>query len=86
MGRAPGILHGFLEFLLKHNADLLTGGDANRTRIRKLAKFLNMHGGVCILDCLSKSQVMDLLETEYAQIKALEAAAESEPSPAVVPA
>ena len=86
MGRAPGILHGFLEFLLKHNADLLTGGDANRTRIRKLAKFLNMHGVVCILDCLSKSQVMDLLETEYAQIKALEAAAESEPSPAVVPA
>jgi hypothetical protein len=73
MGRAPAILHGFLEFLLKHNTELLIGGDANRTRIRKLAKFLNMHGGVCILDCLSKAEVMSLLETEYAQIKALEA-------------
>jgi hypothetical protein len=76
LGRAPAVLHGFLEFLLKHNSELLTGGDANRARIRKLAKFLNMHGGVCILDCLSKAEVMDLLEREYAQIAALEAASE----------
>ncbi len=74
MGRAPGVLHGFLEFLLNHNAELLTGGDLNRARIRQLAKFLNMHGGVCLLDALSKAQVMDLLEAEFGQIKTLESA------------
>lgn len=74
MGRAPAVLHGFLEFLLKYNTELLTGGDANRARIRMLAKFLNMHGGVCILDCLSKAEVMDLLDAEYGQIKAMKAA------------
>jgi hypothetical protein len=73
MGRAHAVLHGFLEFLLKHNTELLTGGDSNRARIRKLAKFLNMHGGLCILDCLSKAEVMNLLEAEFAQIQQLEA-------------
>jgi hypothetical protein len=68
LGRAPGVLTGFLEFLLKHQAELLTGGEVNRTRIRTLAKFLNMHGGVCILDCLTKAQVIDLLEQQYAII------------------
>lgn len=77
MGRAPSVLHGFLEFLLKYRTELLTRGDLKRVRIRKLAKFLNMHGGVCILDSLSKDAVMDLLETEFVQIKALEGATEA---------
>jgi hypothetical protein len=66
LGRDPDVLHGFLEFLLKQNSEILTGGDANRARIRRLAKFLNMHGGVCILDWLAKSELLSLLEREYA--------------------
>jgi hypothetical protein len=53
IGRAPIVLMGFLEFL-NRNKELLAGGDENRIRIRRLAKFLNMHGGVCILDSLSQ--------------------------------
>jgi hypothetical protein len=74
MGRAPAVLHGFLEFLLKHNGEILTGGNANRTRIRTLAKFLNMQGGICVLDCLTKDEVVSRLEVEYNQIKAWEVA------------
>jgi len=67
IGRAPAVLMGFLEFLNRHKELLLAGGDENRTRIRRLAKFLNMHGGVCILDSLSQPQIMELLEAELAR-------------------
>jgi hypothetical protein len=50
-----------------------------------LAKFLNMHGGICILDCLSKTAVMDLLEVEYAQIRSIEATS-AEPTVEAAPA
>lgn len=70
IGRAPAVLMGFLEFLNRNKDVLLTGGDENRIRIRRLAKFLNMHGGVCILDSLSQPQIMALLETEFARILA----------------
>ena len=72
MGRAPTIIQGFLEFLLANREVLLTGGDKNRARIRKLAKFLNMYGGVCILDCLSKGDITKLLEIEFSRIVAAE--------------
>jgi hypothetical protein len=68
MGRASNIIKGFLEFLLRNRETLLTGGDKNRTRIRRLAKHLNMYGGVCILDLLTKAEVMDLLTKELARI------------------
>ncbi|HET7625999.1 MAG TPA: DUF6339 family protein [Verrucomicrobiae bacterium] len=70
IGRAPAVLIGFLEFLNRNKDVLLTGGDENRLRIRKLAKFLNMHGGVCILDSLTQPQIMALLETEFVRILA----------------
>jgi len=70
IGRAPAVLIGFLEFLNRNKELLLTGGDENRVRIRKLAKFLNMHGGVCILDSLSQPQIMALLDSELARILA----------------
>ena len=70
LGRAPAVLSGFLEFLNRHKDLLLTGGDENRIRIRRLAKFLNMHGGVCILDSLTQAQIMGLLEAELARILA----------------
>jgi hypothetical protein len=68
IGRAPSVLMGFLEFLNRNKELLLTGGDENRIRIRRFAKFLNMYGGVCILDSLSQPQIMALLEAELARI------------------
>ena len=68
IGRAPTILHGFLEFLNRHKEDLLVGGNENRLRIRQLAKFLNMYGGVSILDYLSEPQIIEMLEAEYSNI------------------
>jgi hypothetical protein len=32
-----------------------------------------MHGGVCILDCLSKADIMELLEKQYERMLELEA-------------
>jgi len=78
LGRAPNIIRGFLEFLLRNSATLLSGGNANRKRIRRLAKFLNMHGGVCILDCLSQGEIMDLLAKEMSRIMTSEAVASTE--------
>jgi hypothetical protein len=68
LGRAPSVILGFLEFLRRNKDSLLTGGDENRVRIRKLAKLLNMHGGVCILDCLSQAQIMNFLDAEFARM------------------
>jgi hypothetical protein len=61
MGRSSVILISFLEFLLENNSLLLSGGDLNRQRIRNLAKSLNMQGGICVLDCLQKNYLKDLL-------------------------
>jgi hypothetical protein len=70
MGRSPVILTGFLEFLLQNKGQLLTGGDRNRDRIRKLAKGLNLYGGVCILDSLSQMDILKILGTEFQRILA----------------
>jgi hypothetical protein len=69
LGRAPCVLIGFLEFLLIHK-ELLTGGNANREAIRKLSRFLNLYGGVCLLDTLSKERIMYLLQHEYDRFSA----------------
>lgn len=73
MGRAPNIIKGFLEFLLQNRETLLTGGNVNRARIRRLAKHLNMYGGVSVLDLLSQGEVMDLLNSELTRIMEAEA-------------
>jgi len=78
IGRANNIIRGFLEFLLRNRSILLTGGDKNRTRIRRLAKHLNMHGGVCVLDLLSHSEVMDLLDKELSRMLQVEPSATAE--------
>jgi hypothetical protein len=72
MGRGPEILTGFLEFLLQNRQELLTGENKNRDRIRSLAKFLNMYGGVCLLDCLSETDIIRVLSSELARILANE--------------
>ena len=66
--RSHVVLHAFLEFLMKHKAILLAGGNKNRAQIRCLAKFLNWHGGVCLLDFLGKNEIVVLLEGEFLRI------------------
>lgn len=68
MGRASNIIRGFLEFLLRNSDTLLARGNKNRDRIRRLAKHLNMYGGVSVLDLFSQGEVMDLLNKELARI------------------
>ena len=68
LGRAPAITRGFLEFLTQNKDKLLSEGDRSRTRIRKLAIFLNMHGGFCLLDTLNQTDILKLLEGELGRI------------------
>jgi hypothetical protein len=70
MGRAPTITTGFLEFLLQNRDQLLTRGEQNRDYIRRLVKFLNLHGGLCVLDCLSKTEIIKLLSDELQRMVA----------------
>jgi hypothetical protein len=72
MGRAPAVLTGFLDFLLQNKALLLTGGDQNRVRIRKLAIALNLYGGVCLLDTLSQMEILKILAGELQRALARE--------------
>lgn len=67
MGRAENVLKGFLSFLTQNKATFLTGGNKNRERIRSLAKFLNRSGGVLILDCLEKNEIVGMLEKEHSR-------------------
>ena len=82
MGRADNVIKGFLEFLLRNRVTLLAGGNDNRVRIKRLAKYLNMYGGVSILDCLSQGEIMELLEAELARILGTEVMLTSEASQA----
>ena len=59
---------GFLEFLLRNKNKLLGPGDAKRVRIRELAKHLNLRGGITLLDSLSKTDVLELLDNGSARI------------------
>ena len=77
LGRAPNVTLSFLEFLVRNKDVLLTGGNDNRARIRRLAKFLNLYGGVSILDCLSKAEIIGLLQRELSRIPAVDKAAET---------
>jgi hypothetical protein len=68
MGRSPVIVTGFLEFLMQNKEKVLVAGDQGRERVRKLAKFLNMYGGVCLLDCLTQTDIITLLGGELGRI------------------
>lgn len=70
MGRAPQVTNGFLEFLLRHRKELLGSGDGKRGQIRHLAKHLNLYGGTTLIDCLSRTEIIAVLEDEYARITA----------------
>lgn len=70
LGRAPQVITGFLEFLLRHRKELLGSGDVKRSHIRHLAKHLNLYGGTTLLDCLSRTEIITVLEDEFACIMA----------------
>jgi hypothetical protein len=68
LGRATHVTNGFLEFLSRHRKELLGSGDVKRGQIRHLAKHLNLYGGTTLLDCLSRTDIIAVLEEEYARI------------------
>lgn len=68
LGRNKTVLHSVLEFLLDKE-DLLSGGDAGRSKIRRLIHALNLQGGHSVLDNLNKRDIQDFLLKHYNQIK-----------------
>jgi Family of unknown function (DUF6339) len=69
-GRIEHVRTGFLEFLLTNKKKLLGPGDKKRMYIRQLAKYLNLRGGVTLLDSLRKSEVADFLGEDFSRIEA----------------
>lgn len=69
LGRMPHVTSGFLEFLLYNKKKLLGPGDQKRRWIRHLAKRLNLFGGVTLLDCLTKSEIVEVLEEEFERLQ-----------------
>ena len=49
---------------------VLGSGDKKRQQIRHLAKHLNLYGGTTLLDCLTRTDIISILEDEYAKIVA----------------
>jgi hypothetical protein len=49
---------------------LLGSGDGKRAQIRHLVKHMNLYGGTTLLDCLSRTEIITILEEEYDRITA----------------
>ena len=64
MGRAPHVRTGFLDFLRVNGGRLGATAERRRKSIRDLAKMLNLRGGVTLLDCLGKTDVVAMLDAE----------------------
>lgn len=69
-GRIESVRTGFLEFLLRNKQKLLGPGDKKRRYIRQLAIYLNLLGGVTLLDALTRTEVGTLLEDDFARLEA----------------
>ncbi len=64
LGRAVHVRTGFLDFLRLNKARLGSTAGQTRATIRRLAKLLNLRGGVLLLDCLGTDEVQSLLGNE----------------------
>ena len=64
LGRARPVRTGFLDFLLANSERLGSSSGQKRASIRRLAKALNLRGGVTLLDCLDAREVMAILDGE----------------------
>jgi Family of unknown function (DUF6339) len=63
-GRSLNVTRTFLEFLLLNKEDCLSSGEKPRQLVRDLSKAVNLHGGVCLLDCKTQTSLMDFLNRE----------------------
>jgi hypothetical protein len=63
-GRAVSVTRAFLEFMLLNKEQCLGGGSKPRQLVRDLSKAVNLHGGVCVLDCKSTTALLDFLNRE----------------------
>ena len=70
MGRGPkDILSGFLEFLFVNRiASCSVAATRIATGFGVWQNTLNMYGGVCLLDCLSETDIIRLLSAEFAKM------------------
>ncbi len=68
LGRNKDVLHGILEFLLDKD-ELINSGNEGRVKIRNLISSLNLHGGFCVLDNLSRQDIKKFLHKRYLQIE-----------------
>lgn len=64
MGRAQPVRTGFLDFLRENPGRLGSSSGQKRESVRRLAKALNLRGGVTLLDCLDAQEVMAVLDGE----------------------
>lgn len=64
MGRAPRVRTTFLDFIRKNADRLGASAGQRRTRIRDMAKLLNLRGGVTLLDCLTRGELAAILDEE----------------------
>lgn len=63
-GRSDSIATALLETIAENKTILIESGNTSRYRVRKLAKFLNMQGGVCVLDTIPKDRIKAMLSRE----------------------
>lgn len=64
LGRITSLSRVFLDYLLRNKAECLENGDLSRRLVRHLLKAMNLHGGVCILDCMKADEIVAFLEQE----------------------
>lgn len=71
-GRSGSIATALLELIQNRSDILIQEGNTSRLRVRKLGKFINMQGGLSVLDTLVKDDVRKLLSDELERILAAE--------------
>ena len=67
LGRITSLSRVFLDFLLRNKAECIDNGDSSRRLVRRLLKAMNLHGGVCVLDCMNAQEIIAFLEYEKAR-------------------
>lgn len=80
-GRSNSIATAFLEIIQLRRDLLLDQGNASRMRVRKLGKFINMQGGMSVIDMLKKDEIKRLLEAQLEVIISAEQAVSSGNTP-----
>ena len=68
LGRIRSLTRAVLDYLLRNKGECLDNGDASRRLVRRLSKALNLHGGVCILDCMKAQEIVAFLEQEKTRV------------------